>query len=267
MATAGPMLQDYLTRSGLAGLIPWASGMLTSGASEDEILLDMENQPAFRTRFWMIFTRSNNGWSPISVQEVLEYESTMEAAASALGLQVTRQEMGQWIADDKSVSEMQDRMGIAATVVHMSSPELRAQLDRLYGVTTGDLTRYWLNPKEQAPILQRRFVAAQVAEMASRTGWGQLSASQAEDLVTRGTDPNAALEGFGTLVHTKELFSGIEPTEEDIDVEDQLELISGNEALSEQVKTRGEKRAAKFQEGGGFASGEEGLGGLGSSST
>lgn len=261
----GPVLTDLLKRAGLEGLTQWASDMIINGASDDEIMVDMYDQPAFKQRFWMIFQRRTNGYPAASVEDVLAYEQAMFDASRALGVTATRQQMGEWFADNKSVPEMQDRMGIAATAVYQSPPEHRAALNRLYGITDGDLVNYWLDPKKETPILQRRFAAAQIAGEAARVGFrSELTTQQAEGLFEAGVDMSGAREGFATLVESEELFEAVDVTEEDIGVSDQLSLLTGNARLTEQVGRRGERRAARFQEGGGFAPGQEGLAGLGS---
>lgn len=267
MAYLGPMLTQMLRRYGLTDLTSWVSDMIAKGASEEEVQVSIYDQPKFRDRFWMIFQRSKQNHPAISVDEVLEFERTASAAAKSFGIQLSMKEIGNFIVNNVSVAEAQDRIGLASQVVHMSSRDLRAQLERLYGITGPDLTRYWLNPKEQAPVLQRRFVAAQVAEQAQRSGWGQLTSRQAEDLVQKGADAEAAAKGFGTLVDMSELFEAVDTTEQDVSVEKQLSLITGNREAQKEIETRGEKRAAKFKEAGGFAAGETGFGGLGSAAT
>jgi hypothetical protein len=163
-----------------------------------------------------------------------------------------------------SINELvEDRLGLAAQAVHMSSPELRSELQRLYGITAGDLTRYWLDPTKEAPVLQRRFAAASISEQAQRTGFEQLTAEQSEGLVQRGLSPDRAVEAFDTLVRSRELFEAVDVSERDIGIADQLELLTGDTELTEEVEKRAEKRVAKFQEGGEFATGRTGVAGLG----
>ena len=263
----GPTLTRLLKDAGLEGLTKWASDMIIEGASEDEVMVEIYDQPTFKQRFWMLEARSKAGFGAMSVGEILEYETTAQQMARAFGISLTRQEIDENIANDRSVAELQDVIGLASQAVHMSTPGLRNELNRLYGITTADLTRYWLDPKKQAPVLQRRFAAAQISEQATRSGWGQLSATQAEDLAGRGLDQGSAAEGFGGLVETRELFEGVDQTEEDISAENQLRLLTGDATLTEQVQKRGEKRAARFQEGGGFSTGQQGISGLGSAAT
>lgn len=264
----GPMLTNLLKRSGLEELTAWASKMVIEGASEAEIEISLYDQPEFRRRFPMIFARANAGYGAISVQEVLDYENGAMEMAKSYGMSVSREEISSLIANDVSLQEADSRMGLAAQAVHRSSTEMREQLSRLYGVTAGDLTRYWLNPTKELPVLQRRFIAAGIAEQASRAGFRQeLTAGQAEGLARLGVDAGSASEGFGRLVANEELFEAVDDTESDIGVEDQLRLITGDAELVGQVERRAEKRRSPFQGGGGFATGDTGIAGLGSASS
>lgn len=259
------ILDDYLRRLGLSDLSTWAKNALINGASEAEIMVDIENQPAFKQRFWMIEARRKAGLPEFSPAQVLDYEATASEMAKAFGITITQQQVGELIANDVSVAELEDRVGIAASAVFQVPPEVRSELQRFYGIGTGDLTEYWLDPKKKAPELQRRFAAAQIAGEAQRTGFDeQLSAAQAESLFEAGMDVQSARQAFGQLVQADELFEAVDVTEQDIGLEGQLRLITGDTDVAQEVQRRGERRAARFQEGGGFATGEEGLAGLGS---
>jgi hypothetical protein len=90
-----------------------------------------------------------------------------------------------------------------------------------------------------------------------------LTAEQSEGLVQRGLSPDRAVEAFDTLVRSRELFEAVDVSERDIGIADQLELLTGDTELTEEVEKRAEKRVAKFQEGGEFATGRTGVAGLG----
>ncbi|NIX25133.1 MAG: hypothetical protein GWN07_37180, partial [Actinobacteria bacterium] len=142
----GPQLQAALARYGLGDLAPWLSEMIVSNASDAEIELGLREQPAFRTRFWMIFEREKAGLSPISPDWVVEYEARVMEGARALGATVTREQIGRLIANNVSAEESLNRVSIAATAVYQSPPETRAALGRLYGITHADMVDYWLDP-------------------------------------------------------------------------------------------------------------------------
>ena len=71
LARLGSLLQGY----GLNGMLDWVKSKLIAGASEAEIQLEMYEQPAFKARFPVIDARRAAGLNPVSVAEVLEYET------------------------------------------------------------------------------------------------------------------------------------------------------------------------------------------------
>lgn len=260
----GPVLVDVLKRYGLQGLTKWASDKIITGASEAEIQLELYDQPAFKQRFWMIFARQKAGLPPVSPNDVLSYEQTATDLAHAFGITLSSHKVGDLIANNVSATELQERVSLASQAVHMASADLKGQLQRLYGITAGDLTDYWLDPKQKAPELTRRFTAAQIAEQAHRSTWGDLSAAQAEGLARQGMDAASATRGFGTLTEMADLFEAVDDTEADISKESQLRLITGDEGVAKEIEKRAGRRVAQFQGGGGYATGKLGVSGLGS---
>lgn len=98
-----------------------------------------------------------------------------------------------------STSEWTNRLQIAAQAVNQTDPTDRAQLQRLYGITTGDLTSYWLDPTNSAASLQPKLNAALVAGAADRTGFGDLDQATAEQLANTGVSAAQAAQGFAQI--------------------------------------------------------------------
>lgn len=262
--TIGPLLQSLLDRYGLGELADWAAELLITGASEDEIILALYDQPALHKRFPWIKQREAAGLGPMTIEEGLSYEQFARQAAKAYGLNITQDEINANIAGDVSVKELEDRIGMASAAVHAMSPTVRAQVGVLYGITEEDLVRSWLNPKEQAPVLRKRLASSQIASEGLAAGFGQINAAQAERLYEAGLSGEDAREGFGRLTQMGELFRATDLTEQDIDVDEQLGVLTGEQDTLTELQRRAQRRTGRFQEGGGFATGRKGVAGLGS---
>lgn len=261
----GPIMQQMLDRYGLGSLATWLSQRITAGASPEQVELELYDRPEFITRFPAIRIRGREGLPPLSVDEYLAYENTMNQMAKAFGTTLTKEQTDAMLAANVSASEGQERLGMYAKAVYQSPPEVRNRLETFYGISTGDMVGYLTDPKTQLPVLQRRFAAADIAASAMRAGYDrELSAEQGERLFEAGVTGESALEGFGQLIEAEELFEAVDVTEEDLDLDQQLSLLAGNQDLAAAVATRGERRAARFQEGGAFSTGREGVAGLGS---
>lgn len=261
----GPQTQALLSQYGLGSLVGWASSAVINNLSPDEFELELFKRPEFHNRFPAIRAREKANLPALSVDEYLSYESFASQAANAFGVSLSKTEINSMLAADISTAELQDRLGIAAQAVYQTNQIERDELARLYNITSGDLVKYWLDPKKTAPELQKRWAAAQISSEAVRAGFDtQLAYHEAEGLFRSGMDAGQAREAFGELVASEELFESVDETEEDISLRDQLQLITGNVDIAQQVEKRAGKRVARFQEGGSFASGQEGLAGLGS---
>lgn len=266
MATVvGPLLSQLLARYGLESLAPWLAERIIKDTSEEQIQLELYDRPEFKARFPAIAAREKAGLPPVSVEEYLAYEGQMSQVSRAYGISLNKDRVDALIGQNVSAAEAEDRIGIAARAVYQTDPTTRAALSRLYGIETGDLIDYWLNPREQMPVLQRKFVTGQIAGEAQRVGYGQqLTAAQAGYLFDQGVTGETATDAFGKLVESETLFQSADITEADIGVDDQLKLIAGDVKVGQEVEKRAGKRVAAFEAGGGFASGKTGLAGLGS---
>jgi hypothetical protein len=261
----GPQTAALLNQYGLGSLTGWASSVIINNLSPEEFELELFKRPEFHQRFPAIKAREKAGLPPLSVDEYLSYESFASQAANAFGVTLTKDEVSGMLSADISTAELEDRLGIAAQAVYQTNQVVRDELSRLYDIGVGDLVKYWLDPKKEAPLLQRRWAAASISAEAKRAGFRtDLAHHEAEALFAAGMDPAAARESFGELVANEELFESVDETEEDISLRDQLQLITGNQDVAQEVERRAAKRVARFQEGGGFATGQGGLAGLGS---
>ena len=131
----------------------------------------------------------------------------------------------------------------------------------------GNLIDVALNPREELPRLQRKFVQADIAGAGIRAGFNQpLNEQQVGFLYDQGVTGENAGQVFGKLVEAEELFQSTDMTEADIGVDDQLALVAGDARVGQEVERRAGKRVAAFQAGGSFAAGKTGIAGLGTAS-
>lgn len=255
----GPLLTATLKKYGLESLIDWASNAIIQGMSEDEIMLSMYDQQPFRERFAGLFAREAAGHQPISIDEYLQYENVVSSLGTTWGLKLSKAEVDNLIAGNVSAREVEQRFTIAATAVYESDIETRSELTRLFNINQEQLMRYWMNPKEQLGVLQQQYRMGEIAGAALRTGFGQLNANQASRLQQAGLTKDAALTGFGELAQMSELFTPLDEGEDVIDIEKQIDLLTGDTSVGSEVERRQARRKAEFEGSGGFAAGDEGF--------
>lgn len=255
----GPQLTALLKRYGLESLTEWASEAIISGMSEDELILSMYEQQAFKTRFAGMFAREAAGLPPISIDDYLAYESTVTSLGSTWGLNLTKQEIDNFIANDVSAREVEQRFTIAATAVYEDGPEIKSELSRLFNIGQEQLMRYWMDPKRELGHLQQQYRMGEIAGASLRTGFGQLTLNQAQRLQEAGVTREAAETGFGQLSNMSELFDTLDEGEDAITIDEQLGVLTGDASSVKKVEQRSQRRQAEFQGSGGFATSQSGF--------
>lgn len=262
--TIGPLLESLLERYGLGELKDWAADMVIKGAAEDEIILALYDQPALHQAYPWIKQRETAGLDAKSIEEFLSYRNFARQTAHAYGLTLTDDEINNLFAGDVSVQELErERLIPASSYLYSFSPVTRAQANVLYGITDEDIMRGFMDPKQQAPILNKRIAASRIAAQGVISGFAQINAAQAERLVEAGLDEESAQRGFGQLVQQRELFQATDLTEQDIGMEEQLGLLTGEQDTLAEVQRRQQRRTGQFAQAGGFATGRTGMPGLG----
>lgn len=264
-------LTELLRGYGLEDLSDWAYQQVTDGHSPTMIRQLLWEQPAFKKRFKVIFDRRDKGLSAISVDEVLDYErkarQLFQSAGLPPGFYDSPDDFYSFLVNDVSLSELNSRVELARDYIYSTDATLRAEAKRLYGLSDGQEIAYVLDSKRALPLIQSQFTAARNAAASFRSGYGELTRTEAERLAALGVDPSQAQSRFGALVQSRQLFSalpGQETAEDAITREEQLNAAFGGDAnAAAQITRRGERRAAAFQGGGGFAGDKEGFGGLG----
>lgn len=265
-------LTELLRGYGLEELGPWAYTQVTTGNSPTMIRQLLWEQPAFKKRFKVIFDRRDKGLPAISVDEVLDYErkarQIFQAAGLPAGFYDSPDDFYTFLLGDTSLMELNARVEEAKTYIYSTDQSVRAEAKRLYGLSDGQEIAYVLDRSRALPLLQSQFQSARNAAAAARSGYGQLSLTEAESLTSLGVDTPQAAQGFSALVQSQQLFAplpGMETAETSITREDQLSAAFGGDALTQQaIARRGEARAAASKGGGSYVADQQGFSGLGS---
>lgn len=260
----GPIMQNILARYGLETLTQWAVNLIADGSSPAEIELQLYDRPEFQSRFAGMFMREKAGYPPIAVDEYLSYENTAASLATMWDISLSKDEVDRLIANNVSAVELENRFTLAAQALYETPEEDRDEFQRLYNVSEGKLLKYWMDPKTEFGKLQKQFTAARIAGSAIRSGFGELTAQEAERLSDVGLTGQTAAQSFAELYNIRDLFEPVDDIEGTFDREKQLGVIEGQAELVEELDKRLEKRIAEFAGGGGFAAGGEGFKGTGS---
>jgi hypothetical protein len=272
------LLRTLLDRYGLGSLYNQAVQWMVSGFDENQVNLALRETPEFRTRFAGIFTREQNGFPPISVDEYLAYEDmafqTMRELGYPPGFYDDPSDFATAIGQNVSLNEFRQRAEVYADLAVVGRDEIRRQLathmgpeaaEALDGLTDTELAAWTMDPQRALPALRQRLQAAQVSAAAVQSGFGSLSYAESTALTARGIEEAAARQAFAALAQQGDVTGTLagEDAGSGMGRAGQLGVVEGDAAALTELERRRRGRQGAFQGGGGFATSDEGVSGLG----
>jgi hypothetical protein len=268
MADGFASTEQLLTNYGLEELVPWAREAFQRGLTGEELLLELEQQSAYRTRFSAIFERRASGLPPITAAQVVDYERQARAYEQMYGMPVGFVDTNRLLVADVSATELNQRLSMTSDYVR-SRTDVQDEYQRLYGggsLTDGEAMALFLDPERAVAALTEQMTGARIAAEATRQGFGVLSQMEAQFLTREGLDGDQAAAGFATLFDNAELFAPLADESGRVySREEQLSLLVGSSpTLARDLEQRRRTRVAQFQAGGGFGVSNAGVIGAGS---
>tara|TARA_Y100000401_G_scaffold117173_1_gene124970 strand:- start:616 stop:1533 length:918 start_codon:yes stop_codon:yes gene_type:complete len=157
------IIRDALAAYGLEGLTNDAYRFLMEGSSSESVMIKIKDTELFRERFKGMETRSKLGLPAISPAEYIglenNYRQTMAAAGLPANFYDSPDDFAEFIGNDVSPNEMKERVAMAATAVANINPELKTQLQDMYGIgveNDGELVAYFLDPERGVSVIEQR---------------------------------------------------------------------------------------------------------------
>jgi hypothetical protein len=277
--SAKATIHAFLDPLGLGALSDMAWNETLNGASWTQVLLDIRNTDTYKAAFpGMAAALKNGDIAPGDNQEsqyrslVGTYQQVNQAYGLPKGFYDSPDQIAKFIENQVSPTEYKDRVAQYSSAV-MGDTETLNQLSQLYGEANhpgnpvGDLLAHYLDPTVAEPLLTQQLQASQFAAAGKTSGYGQLTAAQAEQYGARaGTTAAQAQQGFGSLVHSQELFDAL-PGEQAGAIGQDVQLgaaFGGSATDQEAIANRARLRVAEGSGGGGFSTTQRGVAGLGS---
>lgn len=197
-------LTNLLRKYGLDSLAGWAMDQLKSGASQDEIIQSLRDQPEYKTRFAGMGMRATNGLGAMSEDEYIATEGSIEDYMQRAGITGYRTpgELAPLIGNFANVGQVADRIQNGFQKVAQAPPEVRQEFARWFGAD-GDaaLATYFLDPSKAEPELIKQANVAQIGGTGLRQGL-DVSQQMAGSLADMGMSTQQIQGGFaqaGTL--------------------------------------------------------------------
>lgn len=257
--SAKAILADTLNQYGLGGLADRAWGLYLGGEPIEQVMLELRNTDEYKARFPAMAALSAKGHA-ISEGDYINLEKSYQSLSDYYDLPqgFVQSHITGWITGEASPNEINDRFTAYQNDLYSKPAEVRSELTRLYGLTDGDQLAAIANPDIALPLIENKFFAAQKSAAAIAAGYGQLGVSEAERLNQYNVSYDQAVQGFGQLSGESQLFTPLagDAGETAISRADQQSAeFGGNANAARRIQQRARKRAAVFQESGGYQKG------------
>jgi hypothetical protein len=217
----------------------------------------LREQDAYKKRFTANAARAKKGLAELDPSSYLQLENSYRQLLQSNGLPSgfydQTEDFTALLEGDVSPQELQTRVQEGFRAVRDADPEVKRQMQELYGVNEAGLAAYFLDPTKAAPILTRQAEAAKIAARAKEQGNIQLQFATAEEIAARGITAQEAQAGFTALGLQEGLYTEM-MGEQALTQQQKVGAALGYDVEGQRklAERRGTRKAA-FQGGGGFA--------------
>lgn len=266
--SAKGIINTFLSTYGLASLGDTAWQWYLTGQSPDQVILNLRQTPEYAARFPAMKTLGQQGRA-ITEQQYIDYERSIaqqnQAAGLPAGMYDTPDDISNLLTNNISPSEYQSRLQDYQTAAWQTPPEVRQALTDYYGISSGQLTAFFIDPDKALPLIQRDLAAAQAGGTAARTGFGPLSQPDAEYLASLGLSQSQLDTGFNKLGTENQLIQGLPGQQPGIGTDTALQAQFGQNARAQQAfEAAQQDQLNQYKQGGSIAANSKGVLGAGS---
>ena len=194
------LMQDRLKRYGLETLYDKIRQLAIEGATEATITLQLQETPEYQARFKANADRIRNNLQVLTPAEYLSVEDTYRQVLRSYGLTQfsTDDYVSQFISNDVSPTELNNRVQIAVNRIQNADPAVSSTLRDYYGLSDTDLIAYALDPDTQYSKIQKQIQSAEIGAAARAQGINA-TLTTAEQLALQGVTQAEAQKGYATI--------------------------------------------------------------------
>ena len=260
-ADAKNTIRAVLATYGLGELSDFLYGVYARGEVDiqnpDALVFALREQPAYQKRFAANAARAKKGLAELDPASYLalenDYRRLLQSNGLPPGFYDQTEDFTALLEGDVSPQELQTRVQEGFRAVQDADPEVKRQMQELYGVNEAGLAAYFLDPAKAAPILTRQAEAAKIAARAKEQGRIQLLSATAEEIAARGITAQEAEAGFTAMGLQEGLYTEM-MGEQALTQQEKVGAALGYDVESQRkLAERKSIRKAPFQGGGSFA--------------
>ena len=260
-ADARNTIRAVLATYGLGDLSDYLYGVYARGEVDinnpDALIFSLRGQEAYQKRFAANTARAKKGLAELDPASYLalenDYRRLLQSNGLPPGFYDQTEDFTALLEGDVSPQELQTRVQQGFRAVQDADPEVKRQMQELYGVNEAGLAAYFLDPTKAAPILTRQAEAAKIAARAKEQGRIQLLSGTAEEIAARGITAQEAQAGFTAMGLQEGLYTEMFG-EQALTQQQKVGAALGYDVAGQQgLKKRQAARKAEFGGGGSFA--------------
>jgi hypothetical protein len=213
------------------------------GLSDRVVTIKLQETPEYKQRFIGNENRRKAGLQPLTPAEYISaeaaYKKVMRDSELPSGFYDQADDFAKFIGNDVSPAELQQRVDIANQSIQNADPFYTDSLRRFYGLQSGDMLAYALDPERALPFITRQQKAAQFGAEAARQGI-QIAAPMAEKYAGQfGITQEQARQGFEQIAQIApeaQKLSQITPGFEPVGLEETTSAVFGGDQSAEYKK-------------------------------
>jgi hypothetical protein len=185
----------------LETLAPQILKMVQNGFDTATISVMLQDTPEYKQRFAANEARKKAGMPVLSPAEYINLERSYRQVLSSFGLPKgfydSPADFQDWIANDVSASEINDRAQIASDAVNSSDPAYVQALQQM-GLGHGDMIASVLDQKRALPVLRKIVSASQIGAEGIRQGLN-VSTDRAMQWASQGVTQQQAAQAYQAI--------------------------------------------------------------------
>jgi hypothetical protein len=251
------LIKQTLASWGLSSLAGLVDQLGRTGASQDQITLQIQQSPEYKVRFAGNDARIANGLAALDPATYIALEGQYRQILSGLpsGFYDSKSAFDGFIGNDISPSELSDRVAVANQAYITAPSSVRQAWDTYYGNSSGvgGAIAAILDTKTAAPLIEQRALAAEIGGAALQQGLALTGSGTATAAAQNGVtidQARQAYQGIAARLNTDTSIAGRFGTTFGQTQEEQAQLLGSGEAQTEQSNLYAEESAQFTGRGG-----------------
>lgn len=249
---------------GLTSLYNKMVDYIKQGYNSDAIMSLIKTTPEYKQRFPAMEALAKKNRA-ITESQYIEYERRAAELERQFGLpsNMLQGNVTQLLTNEVGMDELNDRVVLASGASVTAPQEFKDSLKNYYGIDSGGLAAYFLDPAIATPLLQKKYATALIGSEALKQNVN-LGLDIASTLENMGVTQDEATQGFRRVRQDETLTRGRGDT---VRSEDLIKGTFGQADAAKDIERARGGRKAQFEGGGGFSADTRGVKGIGSSAT